>query len=149
MLRATISVASIGINCRTRGDVLIRISLLLPLKVFIYTLTRWPPSEKIPGTLRINVHVVMFLDTWVLQKNLMMIKTAMERIGIVGAGMTGATVASLLRADYPGSKLVVLDKGRGVGKLLLLFSWTYIMYSRFSNICLFRPISSLTLSCYI
>nr|XP_022319410.1 renalase-like [Crassostrea virginica] len=45
----------------------------------------------------------------------MMIKTAMERIGIVGAGMTGATVASLLRADYPGSKLVVLDKGRGVG----------------------------------
>ena len=79
----------------------------------------------------------------------MMIKTAMERIGIVGAGMTGATVASLLRADYAGSKLVVLDKGRGVGKLLLLFSWTYFMYSRFSNICLFRPISSLTLSCYI
>lgn len=45
-----------------------------------------------------------------------MMKTAMERVGIVGAGMTGATVASLLRSECAESKLVVLDKGRGVGK---------------------------------
>lgn len=44
-----------------------------------------------------------------------MMKTAMERVGIVGAGMTGATVASLLRSECADSKLVVLDKGRGVG----------------------------------
>ncbi|XP_062620061.1 renalase-like [Saccostrea cucullata] len=44
-----------------------------------------------------------------------MMKTAMERIGIVGAGMTGATLASLLRTECAESKLLILDKGRGVG----------------------------------
>lgn len=53
-----------------------------------------------------------------------MMKTAMERVGIVGAGMTGATVASLLRSECAESKLVVLDKGRGVGKNIGIILYT-------------------------
>lgn len=60
-----------------------------------------------------------------------MMKTAMERVGIVGAGMTGATVASLLRSECADSKLVVLDKGRGVGKNIGIIFFIQIPYASF------------------
>lgn len=64
-----------------------------------------------------------------------MMKTAMERVGIVGAGMTGATVASLLRSECADSKLVVLDKGRGVGKNIgIIFLYRFHML-HFLQLC--------------
>lgn len=66
-----------------------------------------------------------------------MMKTAMERVGIVGAGMTGATVASLLRSESADSKLVVLDKGRGVGKNIgIIFLYRFHML-HFLQLCHF------------
>ncbi|OWF42205.1 renalase-like [Mizuhopecten yessoensis] len=45
-----------------------------------------------------------------------MIKTAMEKLVIVGAGMTGASSAALLRKILPeGAVVKILDKSRGTG----------------------------------
>lgn len=112
---------------------LTRIKLSWPQQVRVYSRPKWPHFERVPGTLQTNLLVVMLIDTWVSWKDFIMMKTAMERVGIVGAGMTGATVASLLRSECAESKLVVLDKGRGVGKnigiILYTDSMCFISYS--------------------
>ena len=44
-----------------------------------------------------------------------MLANKMERIIIAGAGMTGAATAALLRLDFAGADITIMDKSRGTG----------------------------------